>query len=229
MIDLFFSRASTLLCPAIEQHFPFMTKDVNIQITYIKNILRSLSYLSVQRSRFLEIILSKLIRMDVSYSNQGYFLFVSILKVHASRQDILHAEKTNLENELVFSLEQLDTNDNNGMKHDQADKLDCLMFVLFEYITNISIQNGKYFSQKIKSFCKKILLGILNYEQTQSLFRDLLNVFNKILLPTHDSSHVQFLLFHICSFHTVSYKLFSSFWSISTIQVKSSDRVFWNE
>jgi len=61
-------------------------------------------------------------------------------KVHASRQDILHAEKTNIENELVFSLEQLDTNDNNGMKHDQADKLDCLMYVLFEYI---SIQNGK--------------------------------------------------------------------------------------
>jgi len=70
---------------------------------------------------------------------------LKILKVHASRQDILHAEKTNIELELVFSLEQLDTNDNNGMKHDQADKLDCLMFVLFEYITNISSQNGKYF------------------------------------------------------------------------------------
>ena len=47
-------------------------------------------------------------------------------------------------------------------------------------------------------------LETLNYEQARSLFRDLLNVFNKILLPTHDSSHVQFLLFHICSFHTVS-------------------------
>lgn len=28
------------------------------------------------------------------------------------------------------------------MKHDQADKLDCLMYVLFEYITNVSVQNG---------------------------------------------------------------------------------------
>jgi len=60
-----FSRALTLLCPIVEQHFPFMTKDVNIQVIYIKNLLRSLSYLSVQRSCFLEIILSKLIRMDV--------------------------------------------------------------------------------------------------------------------------------------------------------------------
>ncbi len=49
-----------------------------------------------------------------------------------------------------------------------------------------------------------IYLGVFNYEQTKLLFKDLLNVFNKILLPTHDSSHVQFLLFHICSFHTVS-------------------------
>jgi RNA polymerase I-specific transcription initiation factor RRN3 len=48
-------------------------------------------------------------------------------------------------------------------------------------------------------------LGTVNYEQTKYLFRDLLNIFNKILLPTHDSSHVQFLLFYICSFHTVSF------------------------
>lgn len=49
----------------------------------------------------------------------------------------------NIETELVFALEQLDTNDNHRMKHDQADKLDCLMLVLFEYITTISHQNGK--------------------------------------------------------------------------------------
>ncbi len=29
------------------------------------------------------------------------------------------------------------------MKHDQADKLDCLMFIMFEYINNICIKNGK--------------------------------------------------------------------------------------
>jgi len=43
----------------------------------------------------------------------------------------------------------------------------------------------------------------MNYEQTKLLFKDFLNVFNKILLPTHDSSHVQYVLFYICSFHTV--------------------------
>lgn len=52
--------------------------------------------------------------------------------------------------------------------------------------------------------------GTVNYEQSKVLFRDLLTIFNKILLPTHDSSHVQFLLFHICSFHTVNFNQISS-------------------
>ena len=56
-------------------------------------------------------------------------------------------------------------------------------------------------TKRILSF---VFIGTVNYEQTKYLFRDLLNIFNKILLPTHDSSHVQFLLFYICSFHTVS-------------------------
>ncbi|CAF3912155.1 unnamed protein product [Rotaria sp. Silwood2] len=171
LFTIFTIPASTLLSPVGEQHFPFMTKDINVQITYVKNLLRSLSYLPIQRSRFLEIILSKLLRLDV----------------HASRQDIIREENSNIEAELVFSLEQLDTNDNNtkGMKLDQADKLDCLMFVMFEYIISICIENGT-----------------VNYEPAKSLFRDLLSIFNKILLPTHDSSHVQFLIFYICSFHT---------------------------
>jgi len=42
-----------------------MTKDVQIQVIYLKNLLRSLTYLNVERARFFEIILSKLIRMDV--------------------------------------------------------------------------------------------------------------------------------------------------------------------
>jgi len=93
------------------------------------------------------------------------------------------------------------------MKHDQADKLDCLMCVIFEYITSICIENGKRFKF---SWINNVndYLGTVNYEQTKYLFRDLLNIFNKILLPTHDSSHVQFLLFYICSFHTVSFGIF---------------------
>ena len=68
LVYLSSSRASTLLCPIAEQHFPFMTKEISTQITYVKNLLRTSTYLSIQRLRFLEIILSKLLRLDVSPS-----------------------------------------------------------------------------------------------------------------------------------------------------------------
>ncbi|CAF1265557.1 unnamed protein product [Adineta ricciae] len=156
--------ASTLLCTIAEQYFPFMTKDKHIQVVYVQNLLRSLNYLPIERLKFFEIVLTKLLRMDV----------------HASRQDILQTEKRRVENEMVFTLEQSD----DRMKHDQADKLDWLMFILFEYITNVSHKDGEF-----------------QYEQTELLFKDFLNIFNKFLSPTHDSSHVQFLIFYICSFH----------------------------
>lgn len=144
--------------------------------------------------------------------------YISFSKVHASRQDIIREERSTIETELVFSLEQLDTNDKNPntMKLDQADKLDCLMYVMFEYITSICINNGKRkkttFFVLIKYRNQNSSLGTVNYEEAKSLFRDLLNIFNKILLPTHDSSHVQFLLFYICSLHTV-YSIYNSFYS----------------
>ena len=70
-----FTRACTLLYPTAEQHFPFMNKDVNIQVIYIQHLLRTLSYLPVQRTRFFEIILSRLIRMDVSVISPLLFRF----------------------------------------------------------------------------------------------------------------------------------------------------------
>ena len=204
---VYLCRASTLLCPVAEQHFPYMTKEIPVQITYIKNLLRSTSYLLHQRLRFLEIILSKLLRLDVwpSPSLVALFIFFVCVQVHASRQDIMREETStsSIENELVFSLEQLDTNETNStsMKHDQADKLDCLMFAMFEYINSSSRENGEWTKEeKKKDSASSCCLGTVNYERSKVLFRDLLTIFNKILLPTHDSSHVQFLLFHICSF-----------------------------
>lgn len=62
----------------------------------------------------------------------------------------MREETSSIENELVFSLEQLDTNDTNStsMRHDQADKLDCLMFAMFEYINSSSRENGQWTKKK---------------------------------------------------------------------------------
>ena len=46
--------------------------------------------------------------------------------------------------------------------------------------------------------------GELDWESTKKLYRELLLVFDRILLPTHASCHVQFIMFYICSFKDVS-------------------------
>ena len=84
-------------------------------------------------------------------------LFFVSLKVHASRQDIIREERLDMEIERTFSLEQLITNDHHTtieMKHDQANKLDCLMFIMFEYIKNTGVENGNE-NMKIKKIFQK--------------------------------------------------------------------------
>ncbi len=46
--------------------------------------------------------------------------------------------------------------------------------------------------------------GSLHVERTKELYRDLLSVFDKLILPTHASCHVQYTLFYLCSFRLVS-------------------------
>lgn len=48
------------------------------------------------------------------------------------------------------------------------------------------------------------LSGSLHVERTKELYRDLLSVFDKLILPTHASCHVQYTLFYLCSFRLVS-------------------------
>lgn len=46
--------------------------------------------------------------------------------------------------------------------------------------------------------------GSLHVERTKELYRDLLSIFDKLILPTHASCHVQYILFYLCSFKLVS-------------------------
>ncbi|KAG7282265.1 hypothetical protein CRUP_033792 [Coryphaenoides rupestris] len=69
------------------------------------------------------------------------------------------------------------------MTHPVAEKLDSLMVVLLAYIRDVCLPKGT-----------------LDVERTKELFRDLLSIFDKLILPTHASCHVQFILFYLCSF-----------------------------
>ena len=59
-------------------------------------------------------------------------------------------------------------------------------------------------------------VGALDVERTKELFRDLLSIFDKLILPTHASCHVQYILFYLCSFRVVSVRstLFLNGWDL---------------
>lgn len=71
----------------------------------------------------------------------------------------------------------------NHMNSGLADRLDVMMLKLFEYI-----QSNCYSKDKE-----------LDWETCRTIYKDLLFIFDKYILHTYGSSHVQFLLFYICS------------------------------
>uniref|UniRef100_A0A8C8XU10 RRN3 homolog, RNA polymerase I transcription factor n=1 Tax=Panthera leo TaxID=9689 RepID=A0A8C8XU10_PANLE len=69
------------------------------------------------------------------------------------------------------------------MVHPVAERLDILLSLLLSYIKDVCHVDGKVDNNK-----------------TKDLYRDLITIFDKLLLPTHASCHVQFFMFYLCSF-----------------------------
>lgn len=110
-----------------------------------------------------------------------------LLDVNAPRDEILAAE--NDQDEDIFSMEvdkaQQKTTDLNETKHPIAHTLDiCLDKILNFFIAE----------------CYDSQTGELNWLRTKNLYQTMIEVFDKVILPTYNSHHVQFAMFFLCSF-----------------------------
>ncbi|KAJ0058424.1 hypothetical protein NL108_014638, partial [Boleophthalmus pectinirostris] len=173
LISKYVPSTGRFLTPILQEKFPFIQKSPRTLECYVHNLLRVSVYLPSVRRDILEIIIDKMLQLDVS----------------ASRSDIEEAEELAVHqqpDEALFNMDeelhaQPPTSSLNA--HPVAERLDTLMAVLLAYIKDICHVNGT-----------------LHLDQTKALYRDLLAVFDKIILPTHACSHVQFALFYLCSF-----------------------------
>ncbi|MGH0118761.1 UNVERIFIED_CONTAM: hypothetical protein FKN15_062223 [Acipenser sinensis] len=158
--------------------------DDEMQECYVHNLLRITVTFPVLRHEVLELVIGKMLRLDVS----------------APRRDIEDAEENAAQGddgngasqeECLFDMDEDEENVSNSssppggdvMAHAVADRLDVLMTVLLAYIKNICYVNGT-----------------LELTRTKELYRDLIAVFDKLILPTHASCHVQYVIFYLCSF-----------------------------
>ncbi|XP_013415248.1 RNA polymerase I-specific transcription initiation factor RRN3 [Lingula anatina] len=169
-----------VLMPLLVECFPYMTKDAFIQECYVENLLRIPTYLPVLRPKILELVVDKMLKFDV----------------RSPRDEIIELEDNEeaMDTDVIFDMEDLpsilsggkDTsstqNEISAMTHKEANKLDILMHLMFRYIQNICYQNGE-----------------LDWEATKKLYRELLQVFDRVIITTHASCHVQFLMFYMCS------------------------------
>uniref|UniRef100_UPI00358DDFD9 RNA polymerase I-specific transcription initiation factor RRN3 isoform X2 n=1 Tax=Myxine glutinosa TaxID=7769 RepID=UPI00358DDFD9 len=174
----------TFLMPILVEKFPFVAKSARTQECYLHNLLQVTTYLPALRKDILLLLLEKLLKLDVS----------------VSRMDIEEAEETaknarsqhnNANGEMVFNMDEdvtqtnssVDGDDEESMAHTVADTLDILMDILFSYIRDVCLPNGQ-----------------LDMGKAKELYRDLLVTFDRLLLPTRASCHVQFYMLYFCSF-----------------------------
>lgn len=96
--------------------------------------------------------------------------------MNAPRSDLLEPA----EDEEMFTLDD-------GAKdaHSVADSLDLSLDVMFCYFQTQCFVNNT-----------------LCFQRSKALYTDMMAVFDKVILPTHASSHVQFLMFYLLSLKT---------------------------
>uniref|UniRef100_F6W8D3 RRN3 homolog, RNA polymerase I transcription factor n=1 Tax=Ornithorhynchus anatinus TaxID=9258 RepID=F6W8D3_ORNAN len=171
------------LMQILVEKFPFITKSERTLECYVHNLLRISVYFPSLRHEILELIVEKLLKMDVG----------------ASRQDIDDAEETAAQTDYAADareglFEMDEDEETNGdvkgtsfrsdqMAHPLAERLDILLSVLFSYIKDVCYVNGE-----------------IDINKTKDLYRDLIAIFDKLVLPTHASCHTQYFMFYICSF-----------------------------
>ncbi|MGH0129643.1 UNVERIFIED_CONTAM: hypothetical protein FKN15_048348 [Acipenser sinensis] len=182
IIARYVPSTSRFLMPILREKFPFINKSARTLECYVHNLLRITVAFPALRQEILELVIGKMLRLDVS----------------APRSDIEDAEENaaqgadgNGQEEGLFDMDEDEENVTNSsrppgvdvMAHASADRLDILMMVLLAYIKDLSY-----------------VKGTLELTLTKELYRDLIAVFDKLILPTHASCHVQYAIFYLCSF-----------------------------
>ncbi|XP_072036976.1 RNA polymerase I-specific transcription initiation factor RRN3-like [Amphiura filiformis] len=175
------------LIVALGESFPWTGHSACILDGYIKNLLEIANYLPELRAKILELILHRMTELDVN----------------APKQEIIESAQTTTqetsdgqdEEHMQFDMEGVEESDGSNSKptdkedqaeritHEVALKLDQIMCTVMEYLHTVCFVNGEF-----------------QLEEAKVLHRHMLLVFEKVLLRTHGSSHVQFLFYYFCSF-----------------------------
>lgn len=163
--------SSKLLLQSVRLRFPYIIHGTHVHEVYIYSLLQLLEYAPQLRSDILSLIINRLMVLDVNIP----------------RSDINDEDEDNS----MESNDEIDTNTNTNNEnkenikslHPIAHTLDVCMEQILKFIYDTC-----YVKEE------------LNMESLKKLYLDILKMFETIILPTHASQYVQYIMFYICSF-----------------------------
>jgi RNA polymerase I-specific transcription initiation factor RRN3 len=204
-LKLVFRRAHQALCcilnlapgglhvvqEIIQELFPYRGKDAFILDCYVMNLFQLLDYAESLRPFVLELIVTNLIQIDTEILKQGRDC-VSDDEEDSEEEDELpqFEMEVNGDND-ISELTPYSWPDPIAVASDLCSKVDVLMTRLLAYCN-----------------CCCHLGGVFSKHDASYLFRILLEIFTKCILPTYGSFHPQFLCFYVCSLHKTFYEGF---------------------
>lgn len=173
--------ANDIAIEVIEKLFPYYTKSSFIIAGYMYNMMWLIEYRSMFREDILLMLFKHFVLMDVN----------------ARRIDIETSERLNQDAEEIFKMDADDVKnfEQNEMRHPVAETLDICMEKLLNYVTTQCKQNLTEDSNR-------------NFLRTEHFYKILLKAFEELILPTHKTSHVQFIMFYFCSLKVNYLKIF---------------------
>lgn len=184
--------SSKLLLQSLRARFPYIIHGTHTHEIYVYALLQIIDYAPQLRSDILSLIVNRLIVLDVN---------IPRIEVDKGDEDLMDDTS-----ECDGMLNNDDKTDDEEIEETStvdpiAHKLDKCMELILKYM-----------------HCTCFTNGVLQIEPLKTLYFDILEIFETVILPTHASQYVQFILFYVCSFKTAVVEAF-----IDRLWLKLSD------
>ncbi|XP_076035704.1 RNA polymerase I-specific transcription initiation factor RRN3 homolog Tif-IA isoform X2 [Oratosquilla oratoria] len=220
---------------------PFFKRHVYLHTVFCKNLLQLATLLPHLQRGILEIIISNMVTIDVHAPRAELSL----------EEDSDEEDKESDNEDDLFHMEVEETSSGikqdktaGVMSHMEGHTLDMLMATMLWYIHSVCHGTLTFTSQELKNESdkcpfngkamegteKKLTLGCQcqgkhhNLEALKNLYTDLQDIFIRIILPTHASSHVQFLIFYLLAIRPGLASIFLEFLRVNKFENPNSGR-----
>ncbi|KAJ3218433.1 hypothetical protein HK099_005071 [Clydaea vesicula] len=198
----------TFVLSILTENFPFKSEDTFTHCSYVKSILRLVEYTPSLHSGVLNLIIDRLLQIDVE---------IQVDIDDFIQDDLENSGNTNFEEansnvDIAESEDEIDEEAGDVIQVDtkkMVEKLDKILYILFFHIENVNKQQQMLKIPKSSKVNRATTpcSNTSSEEETDDaangplieLFEIFMGIFQRSVLPTHRSRFTQFLWFYICS------------------------------